>query len=284
MRYRLHWLALAALVVALVACDKAPRGVIGESKMTDLLVDMQLADAYIDNRPMDFPDDSTRLLLKQSVFKKHGVTMAQYDTSLVWYAHNMDAYSKVYNSVEEKLKKRFDKLQKVTGEDMQGPRSMSHPEERASGNKHMGGGHRRGYAAVGDTADLWTGTRSYAFTQGLKSGFITFDVVPDAQYKKGDRYQLAYKLARCANDFKVGLAIEYMDGATAIISRPTNSDGWVSIDIQSDSTRMVKRIYGYINYNIKPSKVAYVDSLSLLRTHLNPKNYLVIKAQKLIEP
>jgi len=266
--------ALLALLVA--SCDKAPRGVIGESKMTDLIIDLELAEAYIDNHPMDFPNDSTKLVMKQSVFKKHGVNAQLYDTSLVWYAHNMDAYTKVYTQVISRLEQRRDKLQKK-GSGNGIDREMSVVNERP--------GQRAGVmpkrpSAHGDTIDIWQGVRTYALTQGMRNGFISFDFSPDEHYKRGDRYQLAYKLLRCSNEFKVSLNIDYTDGVTHQVARPVSSEGWVTIDIQSDTARQVSRIYGYVRYKLKPHSVAVVDSLMLLRSRCNSGNYAFIRAQK----
>jgi hypothetical protein len=77
--------------------------------------------------------------------------------------------------------------------------------------------------------------------------------------------------------------VDYIDGGTAQIARGTNSDGWTFIDIQSDTARQVRRIYGYVSYDIKLGHSAYVDSLTLMRTHLSKSNYGFIHAQRLYE-
>jgi len=291
MRKLFHILPLlVALALLTAACDKAPSGVIGESKMADLLVDLQLAESYIDTHPIDYPDDSTKQVLRQSIFAKHGVTTLDYDTSLVWYAHNMEAYTKVYQQVINELESRRTKLEKATGKTggigevqdiANGPVQPFDRGRRA--HPGVAQGPSRTYGTTGDTIDIWQGNRTYTLAQGMKSGFITFDFPPDDQYRAGDRYQLAYKLSRCSSNFKVSLSIDYTDGATTQVTRPTNSDGWVTIDLQSDTARRVQRIYGYLIYNIKPDHVAAVDSLTLLRTRLNPANYAFIKAQRLYE-
>jgi hypothetical protein len=51
--------------------------------------------------------------------------------------------------------------------------------------------------------------------------------------------------------------------------------------VQSDTARQVRRIYGYVSYDIKRGHTAYVDSLMLMRTHLNKNNYGYINAQRL---
>ena len=81
MMLRRWWkLALCGLLAmtALVGCDKAPDGVIKESKMVDLIVDLDKADAYVTLNPDKFQDDSSKLELKESVMAKHGVTLEEY--------------------------------------------------------------------------------------------------------------------------------------------------------------------------------------------------------------
>ena len=76
----------------LISCEKAPRYAIGESDMEDLLVDIYKAEAYIESHYTDFADDSSKMLFKQSVFMKHGVTVEKFDTSMAWYAKNLTVY------------------------------------------------------------------------------------------------------------------------------------------------------------------------------------------------
>ena len=282
--YHISLLLLTGLF--LVACDRTPRGVISKNDMADLIADLQMADAYIESHREDFPNDSTKQVLKQSIFMKHGTTSEEYDSSLVWYAHNMEDYVKAHDKALGKLKERYDKLAKDNSKER--PKSLD-PSDKAGQTPDLIPGKGISHpqiakvGAKGDTADLWQGRRSYMLTQGARHGFIPFDIVPDSEKRPGDRYQLVYKLTRGGNDFKASLNVDYSDGTTAQISRGTTNDGWVMIDIQSDTARQVRRVYGYVGYNIQRGGTAYVDSVMLLRTHLNKSNYGYINSQRLLE-
>ena len=102
----LHISTLLLLVLALLACDRTPRGVLSVNKMADLIVDLKLAEAYIEAHNRDFDSDSSKQVIKQSIFKKHGITQQDYDSSLVWYAHNMEDYTKAYDKAVGKLQHR----------------------------------------------------------------------------------------------------------------------------------------------------------------------------------
>ena len=287
----LHISLLLTIVTTLVSCDRTPSGVMSVNKMADLIADLQIADAYIDSHISEFNSDSSKQVIKQSVFKKHGITQQDYDSSLVWYAHNMEDYMRAYNQAIEKLQARHEKLNKgekegivptnmtVEGPIKKGPKHLAESRER-------GGIHPKRYLSTdtkGDSADLWQGSRYYMLTSGFRRGFITFELTPDANKQPGDRYQLAYKLTRGGNDFKVSLNVDYTDGSTSQMSRGTNSDGWVTVDVQSDTARQVRRIYGYLSYDMKRGHTAHVDSLMLMRTRFNKSNYGYIHAQRLFE-
>ena len=290
---RLHWSLLLIVALSLLSCDRTPRGVMSINDMANLIVDLQLADAYIETHNDDFQGDSSKLVVRQSIFKKHGITQQDYDSSLVWYAHNMEDYTKAYDKAVGKLKERYDKLDKngkggndMPGELMAGPTGEpTHdavPQHGPKGKelKHL---KRLNADTKADSVDLWRGRRNYTLTQGVQRGFITFDLAPDAHKQPGDRYQFAYKLLRGGNEFKVCLSVDYTDGATSQITRSTNSDGWVAVDVQSDSARQVRRVYGYVSYDIKRGHTAFVDSLTLMRTRMNTSNYGLFNAQRLLK-
>ena len=286
-----HIAPLMVLVLLLSSCDRTPRGVMSVNDMADLIADMQLAEAYMDRHGGEYESDSSKMVLKQSIFKKHGITQQDYDSSLVWYAHNMEDYAKAYDKAVGKLKERYDKLDKSGKSDNDHSNDLEpslannvppHNATPRSGpiNKRF---KKLSTDTRNDTADLWQGQRAYMLAQGVRRGFITFDMPPDANKQPGDRYQLAYKLTRGGNEFKVSLNVDYTDGSTSQMARGTNSDGWVTIDVQTDTARHVRRVYGYVSYDIKRGHTAYVDSLMLLRTHLNMSNYGFIHSQRLYE-
>ena len=278
-----HILPSLLVVLSLLSCDRTPRGVMSVREMSDLIVDLQIADAYIDGHTADYPDDSTRQVMKQSIFKKHGITSQDYDSSLVWYSRNMEDYIKAHNRALTKLKERHEKLEKEHFKNMP---SRLEPEEA---NGPLAGDAPRGQGlhpqiviggARGDTVDLWKGSRRYLLTGGARRGFIPFDLLPDAGKQAGDCYQLAYKLLSGGNGFKVSLNVDYTDGSTSQIARSTGNDGWATITLQSDTARQVRRVYGYVSYDMQRGSMACVDSLSLMRTPLDRSRYSHIHAQR----
>lgn len=266
-------IAIATAAVLLVGCDKAPNGVIKESDLADFLYDQYRLEAIIDMNPDLFPNDSVKRVAKQSLFKKHGITQEEYDSSLVWYATNFEAYNTVHKKVMMRLQ---DDSKELSAE------LANAPQEHQNGAENGEQSHKM-YAAKGDTADIWTDQRTLMLTAGLKRGYYTFEMEPDSEHRKGDRYLLSLKMLSFNNTFGLMLAAEYTDGSVAIANRNASLNGWTEIALQSDSTRNVRRVFGYVSYNITtPYTVTFLDSIALVRTHLDRKIYSNINSQKFV--
>ena len=261
--------ALLLTTLLFTSCDKAPNGIIAESDMVDLLVDLYKADAYRDIQPMQFPDDSTLMALKQSVFAMHGVTQADYDTSLVWYAHNMDVYTDVHRRVIDRLNNELNHV------DVNASPSPSANDPALAARQY--------YPAQGDTADIWNLPRTWLIPKGLQDGYITFDFNTASKSRPGDRYELRFKTVNGARNLSVVIAADYSDQGTALLTRNAVVAGMNKVALQTDSARQLTRIYGYINYNVPNGQVVYLDSVQLIRTHLDPAAYRPNAQVKLIE-
>lgn len=94
----------------LAACSKVPDGILSEKKMQGVLTDMLLAEAMVNVDYNAYKSDTMKLALYESVFRKHDITQAVYDSSLVWYGRNLDIYMEVYNRVLADLNKRINNL------------------------------------------------------------------------------------------------------------------------------------------------------------------------------
>lgn len=272
-------LSIIALVASfLIGCDKAPSGVIPESDMAHVLADFAKAEALISQYPDKFPDDSSKMALKQSILNKYDADLAMYDSSLVWYAHNLKLYSELHNKAVIILEKEGNiKHDEGTGNQWSAntPQPVSPPTD----------GTKRVYPTNGDSANIWKEPQQWILTSAMRDGYIKFDYKPDSESRQGDLYSLNFKMLNSSgNSVKILLAIDYHNGTTSYINRTANVYGWSNYEIQSDKDRTIKRIYGYIHYNIKPQRVTFIDSIYLLRTHHDPEKYHLFNIQRIAGP
>ena len=274
--------AVALVAVAAVGCSKAPRGVISEGDMADLIVDLTKADAYLSIYPDKFPDDSSKQALKQSVFAMHHVTQAEYDSSMVWYAHNLDVYDDVYDRVVKQLTSDQNDLNKQL-EKGGGLAAAGSGDDGGDESSPAEQWQKRTYTQHGDTADLWAGQRAWLLTGVVPRGYVTFDIKPDGEYRSGDRYQLNFKLIDGGGRFAVVMGADYSDGSTSVVQRSSCEGGWTTFELQTDRDRIVRRVFGYVSYDLGArTSVAFVDSVSLLRTHFDQSKYSTLSVQRLL--
>lgn len=93
--------------------EKLPEGVLDEDKMVNLMVDVHLWEARANI--MNAHLDSARLdysIYKDSMCKKHGITLVQFDSSYSYYMRHMVAMDRIYLRVVDSLNVKFD-LQKT---------------------------------------------------------------------------------------------------------------------------------------------------------------------------
>lgn len=105
----IYIIIVLSAIVAFCSCGKRPRYVISESKMMEILYDIRLAQAIYSNNSQ-FYADSLKDALVAGVLEKYDITQAQLDTSLVWYADNIDQYRIINDSVRSRLRARSNLL------------------------------------------------------------------------------------------------------------------------------------------------------------------------------
>lgn len=97
----------------IISCSRKPRNVLSEGQMVAVLQDLYLADAITKNMRDDYSSNQQKDALINGVLSKHGITQAELDSSLVWYADNIDTYSLIQDTVSSRLQKYSDQLSKL---------------------------------------------------------------------------------------------------------------------------------------------------------------------------
>jgi hypothetical protein len=99
-------------LISLVACgggkqqEEVPPNVISKEIMVPLLVDMQLIEGA--NSTKFFQGDTGQTnyeLLYTTIFEKHGVEKAQFDSSMAYYTQHTAVLEVIYDQVIEELMK-----------------------------------------------------------------------------------------------------------------------------------------------------------------------------------
>lgn len=248
-RVKSHIFIVVLLLLSVVcACKNVPSHVIKPDKMASLMADIRMADAVISIQRKDYPSEEERLALKDAVFARHNVSSEQFDTSLIWYGHNMGMYQDITKETLSILEERLKETNRLSADEA----AMS---------------------VAGDTVDIWDSPTVAVITSRSPSQFIVFGFDEDPNWEQGDVYTLTTHLVTPAKYGQWNLTAFYDDGALETISSNIELDkpGKQELTLITDSTRHAVRLSGWINIEPNEWRPAILDSIGLTRRRTSPE-------------
>ena len=112
---QIGWIVLCAL--ALTSCR--PKGILHSWEMRSLLVDLHKTDALLQVRGvLNYNNQEERKLYYAQVLERHGVTQAEFDSSLVWYTAHPALFDKIYPKVLKDLQAEEDAFVALHAEEL----------------------------------------------------------------------------------------------------------------------------------------------------------------------
>ena len=105
-------LSLILIIVLFSACEsrdsgKVPDGIIPESNMISIMVDLHIVDATISTKHFNLRGNNKKIAKYYNyVLKKHGYDRVEFNKSVRFYSKNPERFDKMYDKVIEKLSKK----------------------------------------------------------------------------------------------------------------------------------------------------------------------------------
>lgn len=234
----------------LCSCSGTPDGVLGKSDMVNLLVDIHKAEGVIDMQRHIYNNDSMKILLRESVYAKYGLTAEEVDSSMSWYGSHVDKYMEVYGDV---LKKFDEEIEDGKAKGMEAP-----------------------VYAEGDSVDIWNQAATYRIDFKVPVRNIAFNFPADEHSKPGDNFTLQFKMLNKRDGgmcVRSSIFVKYDDGEIDFRESETGADGWSRLKLVSDSTKTVKAVYGSLSFDPSAGEIVYLDSVGLVRTRMLQQSY-----------
>lgn len=160
---------MMVLLVAVACKPTVPSDYIQPADMEEILYDYHLADAIARNEN-DGNVALTRNTYFHAVLKKHHVTEAEFDSSLVYYYSHIDRLKTVYTHVNDRLTEEAKRLGTSVGD-------ISRYSD---------------YTASGDTANIWTGATDVLLIPHPTANRYDFTFDVDSTFRKGDSFMLQF--------------------------------------------------------------------------------------------
>lgn len=101
------------LLVALAVVSCRPRGVLSSSELRSVLHDLHRADAILVVDDVAYRNDDEVGKYYQVVLEKHGITQAQFDSTMVWYTDHPQLFDKIYPKVVAQLEAELEEWKEL---------------------------------------------------------------------------------------------------------------------------------------------------------------------------
>ncbi|MBO4720485.1 MAG: DUF4296 domain-containing protein [Prevotella sp.] len=251
----IHYIYIGIVLILLSACKPGvPGKYIQPGDMEDILYDYYISQgmASVPGPNMD-NEDYKRDLYFNAVLKKHRVTRAEFDSSLVYYYTRADYFVDICHKVQDRLSQDALDLGASEGE-----------VERFTA-----------YSITGDTADVWEGNRSLMLIPYAPYHRHQFVQKADTSYHQGDRFMLAFKTLFLyqggSKDALVYLALKYENDS--IVSKVTRFSVTGDTQLRIDACdQKVKEVMGYFylgdGYEKNTDlKLLFLTDIHLIRFH-----------------
>lgn len=95
-------------LLALSSCTLRPKNVLSRNKMVDVLYDLHKTDGVVHVQAVSYVQDEELKKYYEATLLKHGITQAQFDSSLVWYTDNPKRFNKIYPLVIARIQADLD--------------------------------------------------------------------------------------------------------------------------------------------------------------------------------
>ena len=239
----------------LVSCSPTlPSGVLDEEEMTDILVDIHLAQGMVEAEGAN--KEVTQYKYAQAVFRKHHTTEAQFDSSMIYWSGRAEDFTLIYDNVVTRIQAQAERL---------GLEATAQDKFASLTNE-------------GDTANIWLGKDFACIVPNRVGCIYSFQMKADSTFRPGDSFLWRFKsqyVARSMNNEAIAQLNFYYDTDTVISKSElirTNPKNELRHDPSDElDTLKLLNITGFVYLPLvnsaDPPKPLLVSEIKLIRMH-----------------
>lgn len=247
---------ITALTVLVSCKPTVPSQYIQPSDMEDILYDYHIGQAMANQDDGKYEErEYLRLAYLAAILEKHGVTRAEFDSSLVYYYTRADNFEGIYKRVAERLSDK----------------ALDLGASQSDVNRYAT------LTATGDTANVWSFRRDMVLSPYPPQNRFDFELSCDTTYKKGDSFQLNFivdfLMQSGSKDAVANLSVQFANDSVVTQTNHISVSGVSQLRISSVHGQRPKVVRGFFYMgkgNDKEStvlKLMFINSIQLVRFH-----------------
>lgn len=250
-----HSPLLIVVLLAVIGCKPTvPSQYIQPDELEDILYDYHVAEAMARSQYGN-EVDVRRNAFFQSMLCKHGVTEAEFDSSLVYYYSHVNRLQEIYERVNGRLTGEAERLGTMVGDI----------------NRYSQ------YGGSGDTANIWRGPDHLLLIPKQALNRFDFTVKADTTFRQGDsfmfQFQPQYIWQSGGKDAVICMRAAYENDSIVQVSTHVSSTSIAQLRLSSpdDSTKL-RDLRGFIylsdaGEDLLSRKMMFVSQIQLIRFH-----------------
>lgn len=224
-RQRLVMLSAALALVASLLCGcrpSVPDRYVSPDDMADIIYDYHAAEGISSVLRAD--DTLAMRSFKAAILKKHGVTEAQFDSSMVYYTRHTQHLADIYDRVTERL----------------------NAELTAQG----GSAYMADMAGGGDTTDIWRAAPCFVLGPYDAVNRKSFEVKADTSFYEGDRifldFDAAFVSSSNMHDALAVMAVTYANDSIEYVHNViSSSKAHLHLQVNNSGRLGIKHVRGF---------------------------------------
>lgn len=204
----MKFIPLFVILLLLVACKPTrPHNILSEDDMEEILYDYHIALAMAELEKGDLSEN--RFLLAQAALRKHDITEAEFDSSLIYWCRHSEKMVKIC----ERVTQRLTYIAETQG------------VERKEQNKYS-------YLKTeGDTANVWNLRKNVVLIPNVIDNVYSFTIDSDTTYMPGDYFEWVFTTQFLSSD--------HYNEAWALLSYHFDNDSIEGVTQRITSNKLV---------------------------------------------
>lgn len=253
---------LFALLLLTACKPTVPKEYIQPGDMEDILYDYHLSQAMARQTGGE-QAEYNRMKYFVAVLKKHDVTQADFDSSLVYYYSHLERLKDIYTNVNERLEEDAKMLGASVGEI----------------NRYSQ------YSASGDTANIWKDRTELLLMPCPMMNRYDFTVKIDTTFHLGDSFMFQfvseYIYQSGIKDALVCFVTKYEGDSIIQTTNHVSVSGLSQVRIPANRENKLKEMRGFIyltdgnDHDVTVRRMMFISQVQLVRFHNNGKNEVI---------
>ncbi len=223
---------------------------LSEGEMEDILYDFHKAQAMA----MIEGNNNNSKLYTDAVLKKHGITQAEFDSSMIYYLRHTKYLRDIYKDITDRL----------------------NDDALAAGGVE-GISSNIEYSAEGDTANIWRMNKCMMLTNHAPYDKTYFTIKADTSYHKGDTYiwdiRPIFLFQDGYRNLTVAMSLKYSNDSVQSIYKSVSYPEPLHLSLTSSSDLQVKSVSGFAymrqqaNNSRTTLQLIFLSGIRLLKMH-----------------